>query len=132
LTWRWITIRVLAVLTLLAVTAAGCSASRSLGLEDDGSRVALRSGDEIEITLAGNATTGFSWELVEFDPAVITALDEPVYEEVDTDLVGGGGEWIWTLAAQESGECEVRFVYHRTWEDEPPEETFSFIASVSQ
>ena len=125
-------IRVFALLALLAVTVAGCSASRSLGLEDDGTRVALRSGDEIEITLAGNATTGFSWELVEFDPAVITALGESVYEEVDTDLVGGGGEWTWTLAAQGSGECEVRFVYDRTWEDEPPEEAFSFFASVSQ
>jgi predicted secreted protein len=125
-------IRVFALLALLAVMIAGCSASRSLGLEDDGTRVALRSGDEIEITLAGNAITGFSWELVEFDPGVITALGESVYEEVDTDLVGGGGEWTWTLTAQESGECEVRFVYHRTWEDQPPEETFSFTASVSQ
>jgi hypothetical protein len=48
-------IRVFALLALPAVTVAGCSASRSLGPEDDGTRVALRSGDEIEITLAGNA-----------------------------------------------------------------------------
>jgi len=125
-------IHVLAVLAVLVVMVAGCSTSRSLGLEDDGTRVALRSGDEIEITLAGNATTGFSWELVEFDPAVITPLGEPVYEESGPDVAGGGGEWTWTLVAQESGECEVQFVYHRTWEDEPPEETFSFTASVSQ
>jgi predicted secreted protein len=130
--WRWIMIRVFALLALLVAMVAGCGASRSLGLEDDGTRVALRSGDEIEITLAGNATTGFSWELVEFDRAVITALGEPVYKEVDTDLIGGSGEWTCTLVAQESGECEVRFVYHRTWEDEPPEETFSFTAIVSE
>ena len=125
-------IRAFALVASLVVMLAGCSASRSLGLDDDGTRVALRPGDEIEVTLEGNATTGFSWELVEFDPAVITALAEPVYEETDTDLVGAGGKWTWTLAAQEPGECAVRFIYHRTWEDEPPEATFAFIATVNQ
>jgi len=125
-------IRGIALMAFLVVMVAGCSASRSLSLDDDGNRVTLRTGDEIEVTLEGNATTGFSWELVEFDPAVITALAEPVYEETDTDLVGAGGKWTWTLAAQEPGECAVRFIYHRTWEDEPPEATFAFIATVNQ
>jgi predicted secreted protein len=125
-------IRVFALLASLVVMLAGCSASRSLGLDDDGNRVALSPGDEIEVTLEGNATAGFSWELVGFDPAVIAALAEPVYEVADTDLIGGGGKWTWTLAAQEPGECEVRFVYHRTWEDKPPEAMFSFTADVNQ
>ena len=125
-------IRVIALMAFLVAMVAGCSASRSLSLDDDGTRVTLRPGDEIEVTLEGDATTGFGWELVEFDPAVITALAEPVYEEADTDLVGVGGKWTWTLAAQQPGECAVRFIYHRTWEDEPPEATFAFIATVNQ
>jgi predicted secreted protein len=71
-------IRVFALLASLVVMLAGCSAGRSLGLDDDGNRVALSRGDEIEVTLEGNATAGFSWDLVEFDPAVITALAESV------------------------------------------------------
>lgn len=125
-------IRIFAFLALLAVMLAGCSAGRSLSLDDDGTRVLLRPGDEIKVTLEGNATTGFSWELVESDPAVLNALSEPVYEEANTELIGGGGKWTWRLAALEPGECEVRFVYHRTWEDEPPEATFSFTAKVNQ
>jgi inhibitor of cysteine peptidase len=93
----------------------------------------LALGDEIQVTLDGNATTGFSWELVEYNPAVIAPVGEPTYEAAaDGELVGTGGSWTWTLRAVAAGESPVRFVYHRTWEDEPPESTFSFTAAVDQ
>jgi inhibitor of cysteine peptidase len=125
-------IRILAIAGFLAVMLGGCSAPSSLTLDDNGERVALASGDTIEVTLEGNATTGFSWELVDHDPTVITTEGEAVYETADTELVGAGGTWTWTLVAQQPGECVVRFVYHRSWEDEQPEATFLFTANVSE
>jgi inhibitor of cysteine peptidase len=125
-------IRILALAGLLAVTPGGCSASSSLKLDDNGERVVLAPGDRIEVTLEGNATTGFSWELVDLNPTVITTEGGLVYETEDTELVGVGGAWTWTFVAQQPGECVVRFVYHRTWEDEKAEATFSFTVTVSE
>ena len=124
--------RIAVVVAILTVVAAACSQGLALTVDDDGDRVSLTPGDEIQVTLAGNATTGFSWELVEYDPAVITSLGEPTYEEGDGELVGAGGEWTWTLRVVAAGESPVRFVYHRAWEDEPPESVFSFVAVVNQ
>jgi inhibitor of cysteine peptidase len=125
-------IRMSALLILLVVILGACSATTSLNLDDDRTHVTLKTGDEFTVTLEGNATTGFEWELVEFDPTVISAPTQPIYEPTNASLVGGGGVWTWTLMAQGPGECEVSFVYHRTWEDELPEATFSFSATVNQ
>ena len=124
--------RMVVVVVILMVVAVACSQGLALTIDDDGDRVSLTPGDEIQVTLAGNATTGFSWELADYDPAVITPLGEPTYEEDDGELVGAGGEWTWTLRAVAAGESPVRFVYHRAWEDEPPESVFSFVASVDR
>ena len=124
--------RMVVVVTLLMVVAAACSQGSVLTLDDDGDRVSLAPSDEIQVTLAGNATTGFSWELIEYDPAVITPLGEPTYEEDDGELVGAGGEWTWKLRAVAAGDSQVRFVYHRAWEDEQPESVFSFVAAVDE
>ncbi len=125
-------IRILATAGFLVVALGGCSTSESLTLDSNGERVTLASGDTIEVTLEGNATTGFSWELVDYDPMVVTTEGEAVYESEDTELVGVGGAWTWTLVAQEPGECVVQFVYRRSWEDEQPEATFSFTANVTE
>ncbi len=124
--------RILALAGLLVMTLGGCTVSSSLTLDDNGERLALAPGDTIEVTLEGNATTGFSWQLVDLDPTVITTEGAAVYETKDTELVGAGGAWTWTLVAQQPGECVVRFVYHRSWEDDQPEASFSFTANVSE
>jgi len=129
---RWSMIRILATAGFLVMTLGGCTASESLTLDDNGERVALTPGDTIEVNLEGNATTGFTWELIDLDPTVITTDGEAVYEIEDTELVGTGGVWTWILVAQQPGECAVRFVYHRSWEDEQPEATFSFTVNVSE
>ncbi len=122
--------RVAVAVTVLMVGVVACGGNRALTVDDDGARVSLTPNEQITVTLEGNATTGFGWELVEYDPAVVMLLGEPTYEEGDEELVGAGGDWTWTLRAVAAGESPVRFVYHRSWEDEPPESGFSFTASV--
>ncbi len=122
--------RVAMSLVLLIVAAACTAEGQSLDASNDGTRVHLSPGGEVEVALEGNATTGFIWELVELDPDVIASGNEPAYKETESGAVGDGGSWTWTLVGQEQGECTVRFVYHRPWEDEPPEDTFSFTAVV--
>ncbi len=122
--------RVAIVLSALILVLAACGGTRSLTIDDNGDRVSLSPGEEIRVSLDGNATTGFTWELVENDVTVIAPVGEPVYEEATGDMVGTGGTWTWTLRAVGTGESPVRFVYHRTWEDEPPAADYSFVAIV--
>ncbi len=117
---------------VLMVVAAACSGSQALTLDDDGERVSLAPGDEMQVTLDGNATTGFSWELVDYDPAVIAPVGEPTYDDDGGELVGAPGRWTWTLRAVAAGDSPVQFVYHRAWEEDPPESTFSFTAAVGK
>ena len=124
--------RVAVAMAVLVIGVVSCGGSQSLTSDDDGDHVSLTPGAEIQVTLEGNATTGFSWELIEYDPVVIAPVNEPVYEKDDDELVGAGGRWIWTLRAVASGESPVQFVYHRAWEDEPPESVFSFTATVGE
>ena len=124
--------RIVVVAAVLMVVVVACTGNHVLTLGDDGDRVSLAPGDEIQVTLEGNATTGFSWELVEYDSAVIAPLGEPTYDVDDGELAGAGGSWTWTLRAVAAGESPVRFVYHRTWEDEAPESIFSFTAVVGE
>ena len=122
-----------AALAAVLILAIGCTAEgQTLDASNEGARVSLDPGGQVEVLLEGNATTGFTWDLADHDPAVIALQGEPVYEETTTDVVGAGGTWRFMLVGQEPGECEVRFIYHRTWEDEPPEQTFSFTAVVDQ
>lgn len=124
--------RIVLVAAVLMVVVVACTGNHVLTLRDDGDRVLLAPGDEVQVTLEGNATTGFSWELVEYDPTVITPLGEPTYDVDDDELVGAGGSWTWTLRALAAGESPVRFEYHRTWEDETPESILCFTAAVEQ
>ena len=121
------------IVCLAMAILPGCSSSAAtLTLADDGAHVALSEGDTIEVALDGNATTGFSWILVEFDDDVVAVEGDPVYEVEDAELVGVGGTWTWVLVAHQPGETIVRFAYQRDWEDEPPEAVFSFTVSVSE
>jgi predicted secreted protein len=117
-------------LCVLGTLAASCSGLTTVTAADDGARVSVEAGEEIEVRLDGNATTGFSWDLVEYDPTVIAPSGDPSYVEDDTDLVGAGGTWVFTLIAQAPGETDVRFEYARVFEDQPASATFAFTAIV--
>jgi len=120
------------VAAFVIIAASACSGRQMLSLGDDGASLSLPPAEEIEATLDGNATTGFSWELVEYDAAVVLPVGEPSYVEVSSDVVGAGGQWTWILHAVDPGQTAVQFVYHRSWEDGPPESTFSFEVIVER
>ena len=90
------TIIFIAALIALLMTLSACStAGVKLDEQHNGQSVEVNSGDRITITLEGNPTTGYSWELSEFDQAVV-------------ELAGGAGKlqvfnWGPNLAESGSG-----------------------------
>jgi inhibitor of cysteine peptidase len=85
-------------------------------------------GNLVAITLPSNPSTGYNWELRDFDYG---AADYYKSETVPADggnvLFGAPGNTVITLQAVKAGQQEVNLAYRRTW-DAPDQaaETFTF------
>lgn len=97
---------------------------------DAGSTVEMNVGDMLQVTLEGNPTTGYDWEMASGDAAVLEQLGASTYK-ADSDLMGAGGQVTLRFKAVAAGQTTLQLVYHRPWEtDEPPAETFEVTVVV--
>ncbi len=109
---------------------AGISANEvSLTNEDNGKTVSLHTGDTLVINLRGNITTGYSWNVVEPQPSMLTVLGK-LYRQYVPDphrpgVCGSPGTFIFRFQAASVGSSELAFAYARCWEKNiPPTQTF--------
>jgi inhibitor of cysteine peptidase len=117
------------ILCSLMLTVAACSASRTVQATDadNGSTVELHPGDTLVITLEGNPTTGYQWELIPSQDGVMPLQDEPEYVAGNTKLVGSGGVYHFTFRAENYGSTRIDLKYYRSFEpaDTPPISTYT-------
>ena len=84
----------------------------------------MRVGDTLELSFESNPTTGYQWEVVEMNQAVLRQLGEE-YVAPATDLLGAAGKEVFRFEAVSPGETLLKLVYHRPFEPEvPPEQTY--------
>ena len=128
-----------ALIGLLAATVlvAGCgpfaqTREVSLSESDDGSQVELKKGDTLVVTLEGNPTTGYLWEVEE--PGSITGVLQQAGEsefKASSDALGAGGTETLRFKATDAGQATLKLVYHRPWETGvEPLETFQVQVTV--
>jgi inhibitor of cysteine peptidase len=99
--------------------------------KENGSRLSLHHGDRLQLSLAGNPTTGFSWEVDSNDDDLLQEEGQPKYEAEKTNLVGSGGTFIFTFQAIKAGEDALRLVYQRPFEkNTPPEMEFNLTVKI--
>ena len=124
-----------------AVASAGCGSQANAAGDpvkltgaDNGKAVTVKVGDTVQVILAGNPTTGYSWltSLGDKDAAVLQQQGEAVYAQESTDqsLVGGGGTFTFTFKAAAPGQVVLKFDYARPWESVQPLETYSVTVTV--
>ncbi len=120
------------VLLSLHILAAACSGDSTVTIDasDDGGAVSVEVGTTLEVTLAGNPTTGYIWEVDQVDTAVLAPVGDPEFTP-DRDADGAGGVEVLTFDAVAPGETILDLVNHRPFEDEPPLETFSVTVTVT-
>jgi inhibitor of cysteine peptidase len=106
----------------------------SLDAAADGSQVELSAGQVLVITLASNPTTGYRWEVIDLDTAVLRQVGEAEFQSSDAGdapLVGAGGVEVFHFEAAGSGQTALTLVYHRPWEEGvDPLETFAVQITV--
>jgi len=82
---------------------------------DSGKTVEIDVGENLELSLQENATTGYRWEIENLDNKVISVKDED-YQPSSGGKVGGGGTKKWSLKAIAPGTTEFRLKLWRQWE----------------
>jgi inhibitor of cysteine peptidase len=109
-----------ALLLLVVVASIGCGGDAEaakpveLTAEDNGSTQQLSVDAELVITLDSNVTTGFAWKLTtEPDPAVVDLVGSE-YLAPETELVGAGGQEVWTFRATGEGSTNLTLTYERS------------------
>ncbi|MGD8904208.1 MAG: protease inhibitor I42 family protein [Anaerolineae bacterium] len=94
---------------------------------DPGTTIRVEAGDSFAIELAGNPTTGYTWQ-----PDVDSQHLELLGQEFEPGEggVGAGGREIFRFRALKAGEAEIAFAYRRPW-DKESRETSSFQVAIS-
>ena len=119
------------LLTLLVAltVATACSAQQQeikASIADDGREMQLKKGQTLLVTLEGNPTTGYSWEVAEpLDEQVLRQAGEAEFK-AESEALGAGGVQILRFEAVNAGQTTLKLVYNRPWEKGvEPLETYS-------
>jgi inhibitor of cysteine peptidase len=98
---------------------------------DSGKTVELRIGDDLEIVLSANPTTGYVWEASSLDSTVLE-LDKTDFIAGEK-VIGSSGMDVIKLHAISEGKTELTFIYHRPFEkNKPPSKTFNITVFIEK
>jgi len=126
---RW---NVIVISLAVLILAIGCSSSKEIELDvsANGSQIEIEQGQTLVITLAGNPTTGYTWEMVEQEGQILQQVGETEFQ-AESDLIGAPGVQILRFEAVDAGQMTLELVYHQPWEEDvEPAETFSVQVTV--
>jgi inhibitor of cysteine peptidase len=86
----------------------------------------------VTVTLESNPTTGYSWQVMEIDNAILVQEGDPEYKQASgtSGLVGAGGTETFRFKAVGTGETTLSLGYARPWESVPPIQSFTIQVSV--
>ncbi len=124
---------VVIVAALAGPAGASCPSQREFIVTeaDDGDTVTLAPGDGLNVSLTGNPTTGYLWEVSgDLDAAILKPVGDPGFQK-ESGLIGAGGVQTNQFEAVGPGQTLLTMIYHRPWEkDTPPEKSFSVTVIV--
>jgi predicted secreted protein len=122
----------IALLLFASVMLAACgNAPTALQPSDPAVPIEVSAGEEFEIVLASNPSTGYSWALVdELDPGVVAVVSQE-YKSEEDPAPGSGGMDVWTFEALSAGETHIVLGYYPP-SNEPtdPQQIVEFTVTV--
>lgn len=99
---------------------------------DNGKSCELYKGSTIKIILDGNPTTGYQWGLLpeSVNDLVLKPEGDYYFSPDNPSLSGAGGKFVFGFMASNPGDAALVFGYRRSWESDPPAETWSIAVTV--
>ncbi|MBU3665243.1 MAG: hypothetical protein FGM15_05115 [Chthoniobacterales bacterium] len=103
------------------------SGTVEVSAKNHGKIVRASTGNLVRISLESNPSTGYNWELRDFEDGVaIYHGSELVARQGGNVLFGAPGDTVITLQAVKPGTQDIKLVYRRPWE--PPEQVAAAFA----
>ncbi len=108
-----------ALLVAFLFSAEGCSQKQATPLKlteaDNDKMVTVNTGENMVVKLAGNPSTGYTWETKELDSQMLEQVGETAFESdnASPNLVGVGGTLVLNFKALKPGNTKLTLVYHR-------------------
>ena len=128
-------LRVLTVLVLVASSCRGRNRPAEMLRVDQKSNnteVVLVVGQELEVALPENPTTGFRWESLSSGEPSCVLLDN-AFDPPSPAVPGRGGTRRWHFKGEREGSGHIELVYRRATErDQPPAQTFKITVRVQR
>lgn len=124
---QWILMLIIAA----SMALTGCS-SKELKIDEsmNGQDVKAPVGDILVVTLQGNPTTGFTWEALDLDTAILSPEGELEFR-ADSEALGSPGMMTLKFKAAGAGSTTLKLIYHRPFEQGvAPEKTFEVNVTV--
>ena len=121
----------LLALVLFTMTQTPADTPMRFSIQDSGKTVETCVGEELELVLEGNPTTGYAWDVVTFDSNILKQGKSDFWP--GSGLIGAGGNEVIRFQAVAAGETVVKLVHHRPFDKkEPPLRTFELTVRVKQ
>ncbi len=100
--------------------------------QDAGATVGLRVGELLEVTLAGNPTTGYMWDVASVDPNILRPVEQLEFQ-ADSKAIGSPGKLTLRFEAARPGKTSLKLIYHRPWEkNTEPIDTFEVTIVIKE
>ena len=113
---------------ILVFLLGACSTGLEITAGDDGTSVELSRGEEFEIVLPANPSTGYLWVVTDPSP-VIESVGEPVFQP-DSDLVWASRMYRLRFVVRQPGTVQLHLRYERPFEEVEPLDTFEILVTV--
>jgi predicted secreted protein len=85
-------------------------------MQDDGKEIRVKAGEVIELTLPGQAGTGYIWEFLHLNRDYFQVLQTETKSLSNPNRVGGPMLQIWRLKTLAPGTANLTLDYLRPWE----------------
>ena len=102
------------VMSILVLLLTSCAGTTSLSGSDNGKDVQVHVGDEVDIALDSNPTTGFDWAIDKSNDSLLT-LKESDYSS-SSNAIGSGGTRTFKFVAKSAGTITLQLKYWRSFE----------------
>ena len=121
-------IAIVAVVAVLLL-AAGCGSAGQVKVDDksNGKQIDVQRNHTLAVTLESNPSTGYRWEVVEVDKAILEQMGDATFKySGKTPIALGTGGWeTFMFKAAKAGQTTLKMVYRRSWETVAPLTTYT-------
>jgi inhibitor of cysteine peptidase len=110
------------------VAAPAKTPDQKLGMADKGKTITVNNGARIELALDCNPTTGYTWQVMELNTAVLKQVEDVAFKP-SSSAEGAGGTCTFNFDAVGTGASALKLGYDKWW-DETSKPTLFFDATL--